>query len=479
MDSSSNNSQQPCSSSTDDDYPLLDNQSLEELLRLWADINGRLWADIDGLTTHNMDEEEVLINVDDYLIDSAGDYSWIDHFSTQSLEDVRQFLMHYCRERAEAGYVMVEDPLLTFYKVVDHQYLSQQVPEESGTRLFKSSLAMQRERTGRLKLSDLEAYFHLPIEVAAKKLAICPTVLKKICRKYGMPRWPYRKEQIKSVDRQILSLKVSLREKKGEENALVRAKIETLKQEREQILNGMMAKPALLRLRFCRPHRRSRGGFIHLHLLPRDYTEKLEIHGRVGLISHVVHETKYQVNGLPLVVGHDKIDFSTQSLEDVRQFLMHYCRERAEAGYVMVEDPLLTFYSALCSSNACVTTAEVVHQYLSQQVPVESGTRLFKSSLAMQRERIGRFKLSDLEAYFHLPIEVAAKKLAMCPTVLKKICRKHGMLRWPHRKIKSIDRQILSLRVSLREKNEEVNAPVRAKIETLKQEREQILKGMM
>ncbi|KAK9149173.1 hypothetical protein Scep_007930 [Stephania cephalantha] len=229
----------------------------------------------------------------------------------------------------------------------------------------------------------------------------------------------------------------------------------------------------------------------------RDYIEKLEIHGRVGLISHVVHETKYQVNGLPLVVEHDKIDFSTQSLEDVRQFLMHYCRERAEPGYVMVEDPLLKFYSALCAGANwdqqhitnidhdesvqpnSTENAEVVDQYLSQQVPEESGTRLFKSSLAMQRERTGRLKLSDLEAYFHLPIEVAAKKLAMCPTVLKKICRKHGVLRWPHRKIKSIDRQILSLRVSLKEKNEEVNALVRAKIETLKQEREQILKGMM
>ncbi|KAK9102481.1 hypothetical protein Sjap_019735 [Stephania japonica] len=52
--------------------------------------------------------------------------------------------------------------------VVDQ--LSQRVPEESGTTLFKSSLAMQRQRTGRLKLSDLEAYFHLPVEVAAKKL---------------------------------------------------------------------------------------------------------------------------------------------------------------------------------------------------------------------------------------------------------------------------------------------------------------------
>ncbi|KAK9149174.1 hypothetical protein Scep_007931 [Stephania cephalantha] len=364
--------QQPCSA-TDDDYPLLDNQSLEELLRLWADINGLathrvhddsryqqneqfvgapivpnhtafndMATDAQNNGLINMDEEEV-INVEDYLIDSAGDYYDLSSVSPLAI-------------------------------------LPPTPPQLSGD----------------------------------SSTCICCQVLREIVH-----------------------------------------------------FNG-------------------------------DYTEKLEIHGRVGLISHVVHETKYQVNGLPLVVEHYKIDFSTQSLEDVRQFLMHYCRERAEAGYVMVEDPLLKFYSALCAGANwdlqhitniddqsvqpnSTETAEVVDQYLSQQVPEESGTRLFKSTLAMQRERTGRLKLSDLEAYFHLPIEVAAKKLAICPTVLKKICRKYGMPRWPHRKeqIKSVDRQILSLKVSLRGKKGEENALVRAKIETLKQEREQILNGMM
>lgn len=52
---------------------------------------------------------------------------------------------------------------------------------------------VQRERTGRLTIHDFTRYFHLPIEKAAEGLNVCPTVVKKICRKHGVDRWPYRK----------------------------------------------------------------------------------------------------------------------------------------------------------------------------------------------------------------------------------------------------------------------------------------------
>ena len=52
---------------------------------------------------------------------------------------------------------------------------------------------VQRERTGRLTIHDFTRYFHLPIEKAAEGLNVCPTVVKKICRKHGVERWPYRK----------------------------------------------------------------------------------------------------------------------------------------------------------------------------------------------------------------------------------------------------------------------------------------------
>ncbi|KAF6266347.1 RWP-RK domain-containing protein [Scenedesmus sp. NREL 46B-D3] len=41
----------------------------------------------------------------------------------------------------------------------------------------------------------LKQVFNLPIEEAAKHLGIGQTMLKHYCRKFGIPRWPYRKRQ--------------------------------------------------------------------------------------------------------------------------------------------------------------------------------------------------------------------------------------------------------------------------------------------
>lgn len=43
----------------------------------------------------------------------------------------------------------------------------------------------------------LSKYFHLPIVDAAKELGMCTTMLKKLCRRCGISRWPYRKVNIK------------------------------------------------------------------------------------------------------------------------------------------------------------------------------------------------------------------------------------------------------------------------------------------
>lgn len=51
----------------------------------------------------------------------------------------------------------------------------------------------------------------------------------------------------------------------------------------------------------------------------------------------------------------------------------------------------------------------------------------------------------ELASYFHLPINQVSKELGVCATVLKKICRRNGIPRWPHRKIKSLDRMIKAL----------------------------------
>lgn len=42
-------------------------------------------------------------------------------------------------------------------------------------------------------IEELRQYFRLPEKVVAKKLGICLTSLKKVCRSNGINRWPYRK----------------------------------------------------------------------------------------------------------------------------------------------------------------------------------------------------------------------------------------------------------------------------------------------
>jgi hypothetical protein len=73
-------------------------------------------------------------------------------------------------------------------------------------------------------------------------------------------------------------------------------------------------------------------------------------------------------------------------------------------------------------------------------------------ALAMSREKrkaepvSGRdCTYSDLQQYFHLPIVEAARLLNVCPSYLKKVCRRNNILRWPYRKIKSIGKSELAI----------------------------------
>ena len=50
--------------------------------------------------------------------------------------------------------------------------------------------------------------------------------------------------------------------------------------------------------------------------------------------------------------------------------------------------------------------------------------------------------LEELSEHFHMPQKDVANKLGMCLTSLKKICRAHGISRWPHRKLKSLERSM-------------------------------------
>lgn len=44
----------------------------------------------------------------------------------------------------------------------------------------------------RVTLRDLERYFEFPIEEVSKMMGVSTTIIKRLCRKYGIKRWPYR-----------------------------------------------------------------------------------------------------------------------------------------------------------------------------------------------------------------------------------------------------------------------------------------------
>eukprot|EP00164_Ancoracysta_twista_P001287 GFYU01001686.1.p1 GENE.GFYU01001686.1~~GFYU01001686.1.p1 ORF type:complete len:498 (+),score=53.26 GFYU01001686.1:327-1820(+) len=99
-----------------------------------------------------------------------------------------------------------------------------------------------------LNPNDIFQYFHLPINEACKKIGICETLLKKFCRRNGIPRWPYR--VFKSIDRMIHSLESDLRRGSGWDSKDTREntehRIQLLKQNKEFLLrNPSQLLPAL------------------------------------------------------------------------------------------------------------------------------------------------------------------------------------------------------------------------------------------
>lgn len=48
----------------------------------------------------------------------------------------------------------------------------------------------------RVTLRDLERYFEYPIEEVSKMMGVSTTIIKRLCRKYGIKRWPYRQVSV-------------------------------------------------------------------------------------------------------------------------------------------------------------------------------------------------------------------------------------------------------------------------------------------
>lgn len=64
-----------------------------------------------------------------------------------------------------------------------------------------------------------------------------------------------------------------------------------------------------------------------------------------------------------------------------------------------------------------------------------------------ERKKSAGLELDEIQKHFDVPITKAAKELKVGLTVLKKRCRELNIMRWPHRKIKSLKSLINNVKV--------------------------------
>lgn len=76
--------------------------------------------------------------------------------------------------------------------------------------------------------------------------------------------------------------------------------------------------------------------------------------------------------------------------------------------------------------------------------------------------------LEDLQAHFHMPLAEVARKFGHCMTFMKKICRSHGIKRWPHRRVKCLQKKISSLQNRVEKRSETNLIKLTSKIEELR-----------
>jgi len=215
---------------------------------------------------------------------------------------------------------------------------------------------------------ELRVQFHLPLHTVAKKFGMCTTAFKKLCRRFGISKWPHR--QLRGIDKKIAALRAELSystvDKESARHSLLK-----LEEDKARLSNGA------------------------------EWT---------GLGLDLEDEARCD----SLHVSSSGEQESSSQRVGIHNLLCDVSEERGGSDHRAPNVDL--------------------HVILADQSIALGGVAITEDIL---RE------------HFHLPLQVVAKKFGMCTTALKKLCRRFGISRWPHRQLRGIDKKIAALRAEL------------------------------
>ncbi|ETV87652.1 hypothetical protein H257_01151 [Aphanomyces astaci] len=93
---------------------------------------------------------------------------------------------------------------------------------------------MKYHATKFISIEELREHFDQPIVEVARFFGICITLMKKVCRRNGIKRWPHR--QIRSLTKSISSMEAAMMTTTGAEREKYEGQIQTLKMKRDAVI---------------------------------------------------------------------------------------------------------------------------------------------------------------------------------------------------------------------------------------------------